>query len=372
MKKILIVIVSWFIFLNLLNVVSYKLLFDKTSYELPNKASIGARHVFVPWLNFDGRNYLKIAIDGYSRWEWPDVRVFFPLYPILVRLSSLNLAITPVVVGLAISAVCLMAAIAVFVELLKQDRISSLGRLRIIALMLVFPTSFYFISFYTESLFLLLVLSAFYFLNKKNFLMASLLTFLATATRITGLALLLPLAAEAYSHFKKSGKIAWPVMISPAGFILFAAYIQYYHGGASSIIASQKNWNKPIGLLGPYYAIKDGFTKFIFGSPVTHGDVFGRSMEVIEFLFAALLIFFLVSSYKKIKTSYWLYVLSSAFPIFFSGVLSSIHRYTIVMFPIFIWMVGSLDKKRLNMLYFVFTLLLAYLASLYLRGYWVA
>lgn len=372
MKKILIIVLSWFIFLNFINAVSNKLIFDKTSYELPKGVSVGARRIIVPWLNFDGRNYLSIAVKGYSQWEWPDVRVFLPLYPMMVRLSSFNLAVTPVVAGLALSGLCLLGAIAVFIKLLRQDKIGENRILRIITLMLVFPTSFYFLSFYTESLFLLLILSTFYFLNKKNFVMASLLTLLATATRITGLALLLPLAVEAYSHYKKSGKIAWPILVSPAGFALYAVYIQLYHGGAASIIASQKNWNKPIGLLGPYYALRDGFVKFLFGSPATQGDILGRSMEIIEFLSAAFLIFFLIASYKKIKTSYWLYVFSSAFPIFFSGVLSSIHRYILVMFPIFIWGVGSLDKKRLYLLYLFFTMLLAYLAGLYFRNYWVA
>ncbi len=371
MKKILISVLIWFIFLNFFNVVSFKLLFDKTSYELPEGISLPYRHVTVPWLNFDGRNYLKIADDGYDPRYLIDLRVFFPLYPLLVRGLSLNFLLNPVIVGLGISLIAFVGAVLVFNVNMINDKIEKERRLRTVLALLSFPTSFFFASFYTESLFLLLVLLTFYYLHKKNFIGASLVTALATATRITGLALIIPLVWEAIQHYKKTRKISWSVFIGPTGVFLYALYIQLFGGGAISIISSQKNWNKPLGVFGPLVALKDGFLKFLYGSAVTKGDFFGRSMEILEFVFAVLLLFFILYSYKKVKMTYWLYMLASVVPIFFSGVLSSVHRYMAVLFPIYI-VIGSLPKKYYYPAIAISLLLLAYMSSLFLRGYWVA
>lgn len=371
MKKIITLILAWFIVLNILNIVSLKLLFDRTSYELPEGISIPYRHITVPWLNFDGRNYLKIASDGYDQEYQTDLRVFFPLYPILVRLISLNFLLNPVLVGLGISVLSFTAAIFVFNIILRNKKINEKQRLKSILALLVFPTSFYFIAFYTESLFLLLVLLTFYYLDRKNFIGAALITAIATATRVTGLALVVPLVFEAYSDYKRTGKFSLAVFLAPLGLLLYATYIQFFGGGAMSIISSQKNWNKPLGVFGPVIAFKDGFLKFLYGSAITRGEFFGRSMEVLEFVSAALLLILIIYFYKKIKTTYWLYMLVSIMPIFFSGVLSSVHRYMAVLFPIYI-IIGSLPKKYYYPVILMSILLLIYLSSLFLRGYWVA
>jgi Gpi18-like mannosyltransferase len=364
-------LILWFIFLNAVNAVSLKALFDRTSYELPKGISLPLRHITVPWLNFDGRNYLKIAADGYDRGYQTDLRVFFPMYPLLIRILSFNFFLNPILTGLVISAASFVAAVFVLNLILKTDKMKEDKRLRTLLTLLVFPTSFYFLAFYTESLFLLLVLLTFYFLGRKNFLAASLVTAVASATRVTGLALIIPLAYEVYSEYKKSGKFLPSVFMAPLGLVFYALYIQLFGGGALSIIASQKNWNKPLGIFGPLVAMKDGFIKFLYGSTITRGDFYGRSMEIFEFIFAVLLLVFIVYSYKKIKMTYWLYMAAATLPIFFSGVLSSVHRYMAVMFPIYI-LVGSLPKKYFYITITASSLILIYLASLFLRGYWVA
>lgn len=371
MKRVLIAASVWFIFLNVLNVISLGILFDKTSYELPSGITIPIRHASVPWLNSDGRNYLKIATDGYDPKYHVDLRAFFPLYPILIRLLSFNFLFNPILTGLTISWVSFVAMLFVFEKILKQDRIDKDERFKILLSILIFPTSFYFIAYHTESFFLFLVLSTFYFLNKKKFLAASLLTAIATATRVTGLALVVPLAWEAFLVYKNNKKIEWSVIFAPLGFLAYTLYLQLFAGSALAVVDSQKGWDKPIGIFGPIIAIRDGFHKFIYGSAITRGDFLGRSMEILEFLSAVALILLIIYTFKKIKTSYWLYFGASIIPIFFSGVLSSIHRYMMVMFPIYL-LIGALPKKYYRIYVVVSTILLAYLVSLYLRNYWVA
>jgi len=354
------IFIVWFLCLNLLNLVSVRLLFDKTSYELPKKVSLKYRHLTVPWLNFDGRNYLEIATKGYNPHYRLDLRVFFPLFPLLVRIVSLNLLFNPVLVGLGISLLTFMASLLVFYKLLQEDKIGNKNREKIILLLLLFPTSFYFLAFYTESIFLFLVLLSFYFLNKKNLFLTSVFIALATATRVTGLALLPSLFWQGYKKYQKSKKFPWPILIAPLGFIAFSVYLQITTGNGLSIISKQKDWYKPMGVFGPEKALSNGFLKFLQGSLVTQGNLFGRSMEIVEFLSAIFLLSIIVLSYKKIKSSYWLFIFFSAWPIFFSGSLSSIHRYILVLFPIYIYLVKVLPKRYYYFLCLFFLLRLVF------------
>src|SRR5258708_2836840 len=115
MKKILVACAIWFVLLNVMNKMSFGVLPDATSYELPRGSTVASRFWIVPWLNFDGRNYLKIATDGYSASPKKfNLRVFFPLYPMLIKILSFNLFINPIMVGLAISSISFLVSLFVF------------------------------------------------------------------------------------------------------------------------------------------------------------------------------------------------------------------------------------------------------------------
>ena len=226
--------------------------------------------------------------------------------------------------------------------------------------------------FFYYHYFWLVLIFLFLSLNKNKFFWASLFVGLATATRITGLALLPSLIWAGYRHYAKKGRFPLVTLFAPLGFILFGLYLQLTTGNGLTIILGQKDWYKPMGLLGPWQALKDGFLKFLYASPFTKGNFFGHSMEIIEFLSAVFFILIIWLSYKKIKFSYWLFIFFSAWPIFFSGSLSSIHRYLVVLFPVYIYLAKTLKGKYYLALCLSFFILLVYLTSLFLRGYWVA
>src|SRR3990167_11393025 len=102
MKKIFAIFLFWFFLIVLINKLSAGLIPDRTSYELPFK--VPATFTIAPLMNMDGRHYLDIACNGYFVKGGFDLRVFFPVYPLLVRTLSLNCTINPIIVGLLISA----------------------------------------------------------------------------------------------------------------------------------------------------------------------------------------------------------------------------------------------------------------------------
>lgn len=373
MKKIITLFIIWFLLLNLINKLSSRFFLDNTNYELPKNIKISHRFLILPWLNFDGRNYLEIVNKGYkSLGQKVDLWAFFPFYPLLIRILSFNLFLNPIFIGLGISLICFIASLYLFNILLIQDRLSLDKRKKMIILLMIFPTSFYFAAYYTESLFLLLVLSAFYFLNQKKIIQASIFTALASATRIVGLAIVPSILWEAYRQYKETKKFPLSVLIAPLGYVFFSLYAQVTTGSAFSMIEKHRSWGRQIQPLGIWFALRDGLLKILFRSNASKNNLIVYSVELLEFFIALSLILIIIFSLKKIKLSYWFYILFSSLFIFSSGILGSIPRFIIVMFPIFIYLVKVLPKRIYYSVVFFCFILLIYLTSLFLRGYWVA
>lgn len=148
--------------------------------------------------NFDGIFYMKIAKDNYAGFE----QAFFPLYPLLIRLLSPLFGGSQLIAGLVISNLSFLAGLFVFQKYLKETFRQDPSLWPIIFL-LVFPTSFFFGAVYTEGLFFLLVVSSFYFLKKQQYITASLIAALASATRLAGVFLAIPFIVEFFFRHKR-------------------------------------------------------------------------------------------------------------------------------------------------------------------------
>src|SRR3972149_3002413 len=182
MKKIFTIFLFWFFLIVLINKLSAGFIPDRTSYELPFR--IPATFTMAPFLNMDGRHYLDIACNGYFVKGGFDLRVFFPVYPLLIKAFSLNCSLNPIIVGLLISAVSFLASLYLLARMLSKDI-----RFKTLLLLIFFPTSFFFAAYYTESVFFLFTLLFFWFVEKKKYIAASMFAALASGTRLLGVAL---------------------------------------------------------------------------------------------------------------------------------------------------------------------------------------
>lgn len=365
MKKIIFLFFIWFIMLHAINKISFVYIPDKTSYELPKKYLISPRFWIAPWLNFDGRNYLKITTEGYSNATQKfNVRVFFPLYPILVRIFSFNLFLNPILIGLALSAIFFVASLLVIYKLLNSEKA--------VFLLLLFPASFFYLAFYTESLLLFLSVLTFYFIKKKNLFAASVCIAMATATKILGIALLPSLLWEAYQNYRQTKKFPVSIVLAPLGIILYSLYTFWQTGNLTLAILGHSDWGRNIGILSPIFAIKEGLMKALFGSAVSRNNLFAYTIEVLEFFSAMFFLLVVLFGIKKIKFSYWLFVLSSFLLVVFSGALGSINRVMLVVFPLHVFLAKVLPTKIYYFVCLCLFVLLLYLTSLFLRGYFVA
>jgi Mannosyltransferase (PIG-V) len=160
-----------------------------------------------PWQRFDTMRYLRIARQGY---ETVADSVFPPVYPMGMRLSGflfsgfLTAGEGHLLGGLILSNLACIGLFALLYQVTAEALDEGAAR-RAVLFLALFPTSFYLLAGYTESIFILLALGSFWSARRGRFWQAGILGFLASLTRLTGWILIVPLAYEYYRQFLAEG-----------------------------------------------------------------------------------------------------------------------------------------------------------------------
>ncbi|MCX7928159.1 MAG: hypothetical protein N2558_00550 [Patescibacteria group bacterium] len=327
------------------------------------------------WLNFDGEHYLSIASNGYQNLK----HFFFPLYPFIISfLNNLtgdrfeNLAY----IGLFVSYFSLIFALYGIIKIIKLD-FRNVNQLLFLFFILLFPTSFYFASFYTESLFLLFSVWAFYFIRKKRWFLAGIFCALSTATRITGIALIPVLLVEfLLSKQRFNARFLFGLFIAPLGLFVYMAYLFLYFGDP---FLFAKNLGEVFGeqRAGTFILFPQILYRYFFKIipnldlnylPFVY-TVFLELFSAIFFIFGIVLLFI----QKKFVYAFYsalIFVLST-----FSGSFSSLPRYVLTAFPVFIVYSTYFSKVNKSIVYVMFISFFAILGltvMLFTRGYWIS
>ena len=324
-------------------------------------------------LNFDGEHYLAIAQNGYQPLEY----FFFPLFTIAIRFFSLAKdQVTLVWTGLIISNLLFLFALIGIYKLVEIDYKENVAKLTLI-LMLFFPTSFYFATYYTESLFLILVVWAFYLARRGNFLVASILAAFASAARVVGVVLLPVLLIEYFLKSKNKNLFvaAETILISPLGLVVYLYFLLKQPGDPLiflhqvSIFGEQRSSTLillPQVIYRYVFKILPHVTYYYFP------NVFTTYLEfIIGILFLALIIY----GFWKLRISYSIYALLVYLVPTLAGSFSSMPRYVLVVFPVFILVALFLSKVPRVYKYILFSvmlILLVFSTAMFWRGYWLS
>lgn len=166
------------------------------------------------YAHFDGIHYLRLAEHGYKD---DGSQAFFPLYPLLIR--TLSLWFDPLISGMIIS---LCALVGIGIGLGKL-----FGHESRIWFLLTFPTAFYLVMVYTESLYLMLTIWFFVALARQRYWASALCAACATATRFIGFSLVIILAWQLVrsklSVWKKLGLLG----VAGSGLGMYMAYLAH-------------------------------------------------------------------------------------------------------------------------------------------------
>lgn len=309
-----------------------------------------SRFTAVP-AHFDGIHYLRLAGKGYDD---DGSQAFFPLYPFLISTLS-TLGVDPIFGALLIN----LLSLAGFATLMPW---------RVLILLLTFPASFFLLTVYTESLFLFLLSLSLFLLSKKKYFLATLAIALLTATRLVGLAMLVPLAFALYPRIKS---MLLYLPLAASGFLSYVFYLWVYFDDALKFIHVQPLFGggrTGEGIVLLPQVLYRYFSMFITVDPGSL--LFWRS--VFEFSVFALAAFTLVYFRKQLSPGLWWYSLLVLIIPTLSGSLSSFPRYSLAALPLFMVAALSLSPKKLLAVAVLQSLLLILALSLFTRGLFVA
>lgn len=352
LKKIFLLFVFWRAGLSLLAMIAERLLVKRPDFFGPNF-----------WSNFDGVHYLSIAERGYFQYE----QAFFPFYPLLIRWLTFFTR-NYVFSGLFISHLAFFASL-VFLYLLVKLDFSEKIAWRSLVYLLIFPTSFYFASVYSESLFLALVLGSFYAARKKRWWLAGILGGLASATRLTGIFLLPALFYERQEAKRKSFAA---LLLIPLGLLAYMWYLKqtaedpFYFIHVQPFFGAERSGGKIVLL----YQV---FWRYLKMLVTVQKWTLTYFVVVLEALIASGFLAILILAYRQgLRHSYLIFAVLAYLIPTLTGTFSSLPRYVLACFPCFLYL-GLVKDRRLHKLLPLFFLgLLVICIVLFSRGYWVA
>lgn len=377
-KLTFLTIILWFIILNFIVGFAIKQFPYQPSFPYANEllGQYGNRHV-TTWSQFDGVHYLTIITKGYHGTGL--IQAFFPLYPLLIKIISFQAFINPVVIGIGVSLASLICSLYLLNKLLKVTGYAHLGN-KVVLLLLLFPTSFYFSAVYTESLFLLLSIATFYFAINKKWWTAAICAALASSTRLVGLVLWPALLLEYWPTFKQTSFLSTiktkplqlaSLLIPPSGLIAYMGYLHFRFNDPLLFIHVQHEFgaNRETQRLVLLYQVFYRYARMLLTVNKSSTIYYTIALEFIAGIYGSVCS---IISCIKLRPSFALYASLSFIIPTLTGTFSSLPRYLLVIFPFFILTAQFLPSKLLKLWLLGSSILLGYNLMLFTRGLWVA
>lgn len=342
-------------------------LFDSAHEGISVPLVSGTPWLLSMWYQWDANWYMSIIVDGYQWIPGDQSNVaFFPLYPMAARGVGWLLGRDYLLGGLVLSSAFMVGGMAFLYRLVRDEYGDDMAR-RSVWLLAIFPTSTFFTTLYTESLFLMTSIAAFYYARRGSWALCGVWGMLASLTRVTGMLLLLPLAWEylsqkGFSLKKVRPAVLWLALV-PAGLFLYMGYLYIDFSEPLAFAETQAaGWGHEFKL--PWGS---------FGHDISFLLDQSELWVIYELAATAFLIALIVAGVRKLPGSYTFYMIMSLLLPLTGGTTKSMSRYLLVVFPLFILM--ALYTKRRGMMIAVSAvsiLLLGMSTVAFVTGRWVA
>jgi Gpi18-like mannosyltransferase len=291
------------------------------------------------WLRWDTICYLMIAETGYT--VHPGLTVWPPFYPLLIRLFSFVL-MPPVLAALVISSLgTWLAFFLLYILILENhDEITAKNTLFLYA---IYPSAFFLVAGYTESLFLALVLASLLLARKRAWGLAGIVAALATLTRNQGIVLSVVLLWEGMLQYREGqdlkGSDAFKIIFSSSlPVITFGAFALYIH----NVLNAGWPWQTLSTLWGQYSGFPweglIGNMRQLLTLPLSQ-DLYWLPTTVLDLVLAILIPIVLIVHRRTVRSTYmvfaWLLLIIALVKLGPGNTLVSFSRYMIAAFPFF-------------------------------------
>jgi hypothetical protein len=333
--------------------------FENELLNLPNRWDAG-------W-------YLQIANPGtgylYDNRGGADIQqniVFWPAYPLTVRVVALLLGNNKGSFLLAGTVVSLMAFLGalVYVYVLARDHLSEEQSSVAVWLLAAYPFAFFYGAVYTESLFLLAATGAFYHLTHRHFARAGLWALIVGLTRANGCLLCVPLGLMAISPWLPAWIVqaasepsdrhaddrrlaafipALAVAAMPCvGMLIYSAFVWSLTGNPFAWAAGHAAWGRSYTGLTPL--VTDRYTY------IANAGVYGYVSQLpLDLLNAMGVVFVLATAWpvaRRLGIAYAAFLLINILVPIADGGLLSAGRFSSVLFPAFLWLASAVPPRH--------------------------
>lgn len=304
----------------------------------------GAHNLVTSFEQQDALWFLRIADTGYRSDDGS--AAFFPLYPVTVRGVSWAIGGHPLAAGLLVSNLAFLGSLCMLYLLVRKERSDAVARKTVLYLS-IFPTSFFFFAPYSESLFLLAAVTAFWAARRVRWPVAGASGALAAATRSVGVALAPALMVEAIHQWietprerRRSATLWWALLWSALALTGLVAYLWFWRGRTGDLLAPlrlQEIWEREPSF--PLTTLASG-TRLAFAE----GSFFLLDwLLVVPALAAAVIGLMWLRPAYSVYT--WAGILAPLSLVFAGRPLMSMPRFVLPLFPIF-WIFAELAERK--------------------------
>jgi len=325
--------------------------------------------IFMNMFNhWDAPHYEAIAKNWYANTgDAANFIVFFPLYPILIRLLTIDFNYSSLS-ALIVSNVCSLIAFFYLYKLAKLEFNDSVA-VKAVLFLSVFPTAYFLSVPYTEGLFFALVIASIYYSRLGKWQFAGLIGLFAALTRIAGL-ILLPVILVEYFHQrgwkprKTDVNILW-IFLTLVGFLIYLNInIQVTGNPFTFMTVEATHWNNRIDPWSGLTAAYSWARTASYPSNITVGIA-----PLVFAVFGLLMVG--VSLWRRLRLVYTVYM-----ALFWALAVStswwiSVPRYVMSMFPLFILLGALTRNKAVNVVIALASgALLCYFTVFFALGWW--
>lgn len=340
------------------------------------------------WLFFDDNYFL----NGFFRWDadWYDLiaregyfslqgerqggaTAFFPLYPLASRWLAPIFG-SHLIAGLVISNFALFFALIVCsrigLKFYKEPVIQ-----KAIALILVFPSSFFSSIYYTEGLYFFLTAASLFYFFKRRFWTAGIFGLLACLTRPTGILLLIAMVLSIGWNWlldrRRPSNSVLSLLLIPLGLVAYMAYLYFSAGDALIFSTSQAHWGRSLTF--PLVPLIQALQTIHFSLPRDMINTQSLANWISAIAFLGIGIRMLIQNLKSkqdITLSLWV-LLGVLLPLS-TGSTDSMVRFCSVLFPAFFYFASKLKSELYFswLVSFFFALQIVYLLG-FMNKFWV-
>lgn len=295
---------------------------------------------------YDSAWLFGIARDGYEYVAGGRSNLaYFPVYPLLMRYVGRLFGRRPAdfyLGGILVSWIAFVLAMIVLYELARLSLPSRRAE-RAVLLAAVFPFGFFFGVVYTESVFLLFTLLAFYGFQTRRWILGGVAGALATATRANGVLMLPALACIAWTAVgpdRRDRALAiGSLALTASGIAAYSLYVYWLSGNPFEWVASIQRWGYNPGgspLAAPMRLVEVLVTRpYSFLTTERTGPYIAlQGVPAVLFTIAVPFV------WSRFGAGYGLFMLANLWLPLSSGHYEGLGRYCSVLFPCFIWLAG--------------------------------